>query len=60
MLAELSVEEIEQNIRTAHNKRFSEMAVGVVSRSLMRPSTSVIAQVMARSIRHFAKPPGVM
>ena len=29
MLVELAVEEIEETIRTAHNKRFSEMAVDV-------------------------------
>ena len=45
---------------TAHNKRLSEMAVGVETGSLLHPSTSVVAQVMARPIRHFAKPLGVM
>ena len=36
------------------------MAVGVETCSLLRPSTSVITQVMAHPIRHFAKPPGVI
>ena len=36
------------------------MAVGVETISLLRPSTSVIARVTAPTIRHFAKPPGVM
>ena len=45
---------------TSHNKRFSEMAVGVEARSILRPSTSVVAQALAHPIRHFAKPPGVM
>ena len=60
MLAELTVEEIEQTIRTAHNKQFGEMAVGAEAISLLHPSTSVIAQVMVRPVRHFAKLPGVM
>ena len=46
-------------METSHNKRFSEMAVGVEASSLLLPSTSVIAQVMVRPVRHFAKPPGV-
>ena len=49
-----------EQIFTSYNKRLSEMAVGVETCSLLRPSTSVIAQVMAHPIRHFAKPPGVM
>ena len=30
------------------------------TQSLLRPSTSVVAQVMAHPVRHFAMPPGVM
>jgi len=36
------------------------MAVGVETGSLLLHLTSVVAQVMAPPIRHFAKPPGVM
>ena len=45
---------------TSHNKRFSEMAVGVETIILLLPSTFVIVQVMAHPVRHFAKLPGVM
>jgi len=34
--------------KPAHNKRFSEMAVGVETSSLMHPSTSVIVQALAQ------------
>ena len=39
MLVELATEKIEHTIRTAHNKRFSEMAVGVETGSLLLPMT---------------------
>ena len=47
-------------METSHNKRFGEMAVDVETSSLLHPSTSVIVQVMVPTVRHFAKPPGVM
>ena len=40
MLAELATEEIEQTIRTADNKRFSEMAVGVETETRLHPFTA--------------------
>ena len=42
-------------LRTSYNKRLSEMAVGVETRSFLLPSTSLIVQAAARPIRHFAK-----
>ena len=48
-----------EQIVTSHNKRFSEMAVGVETGRLLHPSTSVTAQGMAHPVRDFAKPPGV-
>ena len=60
ILVELATERIEHTIRTAHNKRFSEMAVGVEIESLLLRSTIVIAQVNAHPVRHFAKPRGVI
>ena len=52
--------ELSTSEHTSHNKRLSEMPVGVEAGSLLLPSTSVVAQVMVHPVRHFAKPPGVM
>ena len=40
MIIELVTEIIDETIRTAYNKRFSEMAVGVETRSLLHPLTA--------------------
>jgi len=45
---------------TSYNKRFSEMAVGAETSCFLRLMTLFVARVMARPVRHFAKPPGVM
>ena len=47
-------------METSHNKRFSEMSVGVEAAVPPRPRPLAIVWVNARPIRHFAKPPGVI
>jgi len=51
---------LEETRQTTHNKRLSEMAVGVEASSILRLSTTVIVHVTAHPVRHFAKPPGVI
>ena len=45
---------------TSHNKRFSEMAVGVETQSHLLPMTLCGSSSHGAPIRHIAKPPGVI